>query len=564
MTAGAFPAQYDVDVALRDGSIVHVRPVRPQDHGDLAAFYWALSERSRWFRFFSTGVNLEDQARRAVEVDYRDAFGLVAVTEAAIVGHAQYIRMDAERAEIAFAVADAMQGRGLATVLLAHLAERAHEEGIRRCTPRCCATTAACSRSSARAVFRRCRGSRRGAGQSRCRPSLAPATLERFDERERVAAAAAVTRFLEPRAVAVIGASRRRGTVGGELLHNLIAGGFTGTVHPVNPAADGVQGAAAYPDIESRPRAGRPRGDRRPGRRRHGSRARVRARRACARCVVISAGFAETGSEGRAAKAELLRDLSPRRHAPVRPELPGGAQHRPRRPARTRRLRRRRRRPGVSRFLSQSGALGLAVMDQAARSGIGLSDVRLGRQQGRRVGQRLPATGTTTPRPTWCCSTSSRSATRAGSARIARRVAAASRSSRSRAGGRARAPSRPARTPARWSPHPTSRWTRCSRTPASSAPTRWPRCSTPRALLAHQPCRAAPRRRSSPTRAGPGSCARTRARRRTRGRRRCRTATRAKLAALLPAQASLQPGRHDRLGDERGLRAGRRRRRRQW
>jgi len=60
-----------------------------------------------------------------VELDYRDVFGLVAVTGSTVVGHAQYLRMDAERAEIAFAVSDAMQGRGLATVLLAHLAERA-------------------------------------------------------------------------------------------------------------------------------------------------------------------------------------------------------------------------------------------------------------------------------------------------------------------------------------------------------------------------------------------------------------------------------------------------------
>jgi RimJ/RimL family protein N-acetyltransferase len=115
MTTGAFPAQYSVDVALRDGSIIHVRPVRPEDRDGLTAFYAALSQRSRWFRFFSTAIDLGKQVGLAVEVDYRNAFGLVALADGALVGHAQYVRMDDERAEIAFAVGDAMQGRGLAT-----------------------------------------------------------------------------------------------------------------------------------------------------------------------------------------------------------------------------------------------------------------------------------------------------------------------------------------------------------------------------------------------------------------------------------------------------------------
>ena len=253
MTVDAFPSQYAVDVGLRDGSVVHVRPVRQQDQSDLVAFYSALSDRSRWFRFFSAGVNLERQARRAVDVDYHDTFGLVALTEDAVVGHAQYLRIDADRAEIAFAVADAMQGRGLATVLLAHLAERAHEEGI---------TTlhADVLRDNRRMldVFRESGfpSSTRVSDEAlvvELPASLSPATLQRFDERERAAVVAAVARFLRPRSVAVIGASRRRGTVGGELLHNLVAGGFTGIVHPVNPAADTVQDLTAYPDIGSVP-----------------------------------------------------------------------------------------------------------------------------------------------------------------------------------------------------------------------------------------------------------------------------------------------------------------------
>jgi acetyl coenzyme A synthetase (ADP forming)-like protein len=371
VTAGAFPAQYDVDVALRDGSIVQVRPVRPQDQDDLAAFYSALSERSRWFRFFSAGVNLERQAQQSVHLDYRDTFGLVAVTEAAIVGHAQYIRMDAERAEIAFAVSDAMQGRGLATVLLAHLAERAHEEGISM-------LHAEVLRENRRMldVFRESGfpvASRTSdeALVIELPASLSPSTLERFDERERGAVVAAVTRFLKPHSVAVIGASRRRGTVGGELLHNLLADGFTGTVHPVNPAAEVVQGAVAYPDIESVPGPVDLAVIAVP------AEAVIDVARACVRArvraaIVISAGFAETGAAGTGREAELLRVC---RHGGMRllgpncmglvntdPTVRLNATFAPVAPP-----------PGHVAFLSQSGALGLAIMEQARALGIGLS-----------------------------------------------------------------------------------------------------------------------------------------------------------------------------------------------
>ena len=58
---------------------------------------------------------------------------------------------------------------------------------------------------------------------------------------------AAVEHVLRPASVAVIGASRRRGTVGGEVLHNLVAGGFTGSLYAVNPHADEIEGVRTVP-----------------------------------------------------------------------------------------------------------------------------------------------------------------------------------------------------------------------------------------------------------------------------------------------------------------------------
>src|SRR4029434_8703352 len=79
--------------------------------------------------------------------------------------------------------------------------------------------------------------------------SLTPEGLERFERREQTAAVAAMRVFLAPLSVAGVGASRRRGTVGAELFHNLLAGGFNGPVYPVNPDALVVQSVLAYPSV---------------------------------------------------------------------------------------------------------------------------------------------------------------------------------------------------------------------------------------------------------------------------------------------------------------------------
>src|SRR6266540_3440773 len=128
----AYPAHREADVALRDGSTVHVRPARPDDREALLEFLRTLSPESRRFRFFSPGVNLSSAAEWASAVDYEDRYGLIATggKHHRIVGHAGYERTDGDRAEVAFEVADEYQGRGLGTILLAHLAEAAKEEGV--------------------------------------------------------------------------------------------------------------------------------------------------------------------------------------------------------------------------------------------------------------------------------------------------------------------------------------------------------------------------------------------------------------------------------------------------
>ena len=198
-------------------------------------------------RFFSAGVDLSAAAKWAAQVDYRNRFGLVALTGAdhRIVGHAVYERTGDDRAEVAFEVADVLQGQGLGTILLAHLAEAAEEQGV------------SVFEAQVLPQNHRMIGVFRESGfgvRMRSQPdlvvveiptSLSPDAIKRFEERDRSAAAAALDHFLRPRSVAVIGAGRKRGTVGGEIFHNLLSHAFNGPVHPVNPSADVVQSVPA-------------------------------------------------------------------------------------------------------------------------------------------------------------------------------------------------------------------------------------------------------------------------------------------------------------------------------
>ena len=124
------PRHHQADVALRDGSTVHVRPVRSDDAPAVHAFFERLSPKSIALRFFSS---FPDRAVRwATEVD-QHRYGLVATSvDGRVVAHAGWEREPdrPERAEVAFAIADAMQHNGLGTILLGQLIEAADQAGV--------------------------------------------------------------------------------------------------------------------------------------------------------------------------------------------------------------------------------------------------------------------------------------------------------------------------------------------------------------------------------------------------------------------------------------------------
>lgn len=368
-----YPAHREADVVLRDGSTVHVRPVKASDYERFVVFLNDLSPDSRFFRFFSGSVDLTKAAEWATDVDYRDRFGLVATLGAdpRIVGHATYMRTEEERAEIAFAISDKLQGMGLGTILLAHLAEAATENGI----PAFYAEILPANHKMVE-VFRRSGfpvglRSEPGLIVAEFPASLSAEAIDAFELRERTAAVAALTSFFSPRSIAVLGASRHRGSIGGEVFHNLIATGFQGPVYPVNPGSDVVQSVAAYKSVLDCP----------------GpvdlavivvpAQGVVDVARECAAkgvraLVVISAGFGETGPEGMVRQRELLaicREAGMRMIGPncmgiinSDPSVSLNATFAPDFPP-----------AGRVGFMSQSGALGLSVIDYARQLGLGIS-----------------------------------------------------------------------------------------------------------------------------------------------------------------------------------------------
>lgn len=361
------------DVVLRDGSTVRIRVMRPSDEAGLCALLSSLSEESRWLRFYcnqnSTAIAAE--AHREANLDH--AFGLVACSGDGerVVGHAFYAAVSERRAEVAFTIANDFQGRGLGSILLGQLAQVAAANGIEIFEAEVVAANHRMLHVFRASGFPIEVNAKAGQLQVVFPTSFTAEARKEFERRESIAAVNALKLFFEPRAVAVIGASRQRGTIGGEILHNLLSYGFKGPVYPVNPAAKVIENVESYPSVEEVPGpvdlavivvpAAKV----------------VEVAKACARkgvkaLVVISAGFSETGAEGKARQAELMsvcRSAGMRLIGPncmgianTNPAVLLDATFAPGIPPR-----------GRVGFSSQSGALGLAIVEFANSLGLGIS-----------------------------------------------------------------------------------------------------------------------------------------------------------------------------------------------
>ena len=357
---------------LTDGGTVEVRPARRQDFEAVRAMHAAMSPDNMYLRFFSMSPNAaEQEAKRVCREPDADHIALLAWQDGRLAGVGAYEQSGKPGvAEVAFAVPDDMHGRGIASVLLEHLVWQARQRGLAAFTAETLAENSAMLRVFADVGLP---ARRRIAGGTVELTFPLPASqgehrlgsyLEAVASRESRADVASLRPLLQPRSVAVVGPSRRRASMGRAILHNIVTGGFTGPVYAVNPHApapvmEGVPCVASVDDLPGPvdlavlavPPAAVPGVAEQCGR--HGVRA----------LIVISSCRGAAGADLLAAcRRHGMRLLGPSCFGVIMPWIGLDATFTAGHPV-----------PGVAGLMVQSGGVGIALLEQMSRLGIGVS-----------------------------------------------------------------------------------------------------------------------------------------------------------------------------------------------
>ncbi|MFI1800987.1 GNAT family N-acetyltransferase [Streptomyces sp. NPDC020379] len=382
----AYPTHWEADVVLRDGGTAQIRPITPDDAQRLVSFYEQVSDESKYYRFFAPYPRLSDRdVHRFTHHDYVDRVGLAATVGGEFIATVRYDRIGprglpssgpADEAEVAFLVQDAHQGRGVASALLEHLAAVARERSIRRFAAEVLPANTKMIKVFTDAGYTQKRSFEDGVVRLELDLEPTDRSLAVQRAREQRAEARSVHRLIAPGSVAVIGTGREPGGMGRAVLRNLLAGGFTGRVYAVNhafpegpsrlqpegvPAHRSLRGIDEQVDLaivavpaEQVPSVVAECGE-------HGVQG----------LVVLAAGYAESGADGRDRQRELVRQarsygmriIGPnafglintapgvRLNASLSPELPSA---------------------GRLGLFSQSGAIGIALLSGLHRRAAGL------------------------------------------------------------------------------------------------------------------------------------------------------------------------------------------------
>jgi acetyl coenzyme A synthetase (ADP forming)-like protein len=358
------------DVILRDGSTLRLKAPAAEDVEALLEFFSGLSERSLYLRFHGFPALGPRLVEPLLEPDWQDRGALLGSLGGRVVAVANWVRLrDPGIAEVAFAVGDDFQRRGIGTRLLEQLAARAAQAGVEEFVAEVLHDNDRMLGVFRDAGFAVTRAGEGGELEIRLAIASTDTYREHVAERDHVAVRASLEPFFRPGSVAVIGASKRRGSIGGELFRNILGGDFAGSVYPVNRNGDAVAGVHGYGAVGEIAEAVDLAVICLPGElvldaAEEALEAGVRA------LVVISAGFAETGSEGAERQQRLLglvREHGARLLGPNCLGIASTAVHlnatfAPRSFP-----------PGKIGFSSQSGALGLALLERAEATGLGVT-----------------------------------------------------------------------------------------------------------------------------------------------------------------------------------------------
>ncbi len=366
------PRHWEADVLLRDGRTAHIRPIRPDDAALLVDFYGRVSDESKYYRFFSPMPRLSDRdVARFTQVDHVDRVAFILLLSGEMIAVGRYDVVRPGEAEVAFLVEDRHQGRGIAQLLLEHLAQAGRERGVERFLAEVLPDNQKMIQIFRDAGYRMVSGYEDGVMLLEFPIDATDTAMGVLANREHRAESASIEKFFNPRSVAVIGASRRQDTIGQALVRNLVMGNFTGRVYAVNPNSAAVSGLPAYASVVDIP------GD--------VDLAIVAvpaesvqdvvldcAAKGVHGLVVISSGFAETGEEGRQRQRRLvglarsygLRLIGPNCLGIINTD-PGQSLN-----ASLSTVMPPRGRAG---FFCQSGALGSAILEKVNNRGLGLS-----------------------------------------------------------------------------------------------------------------------------------------------------------------------------------------------
>lgn len=250
-----YPAHWEADVVLRDGATARLRPISPDDAEAVQRMHAGQSQSSIYLRYFTYKSSLTPkEVQRFTVVDYVDRVAFVILRGTEILGIGRYDRLDDPlEAEVAFNIADAHQGRGLGSILMEHLAVAARENGIRRFSAEVLPENRKMLSVFQESGFEVSR--KFDDGVVVVEFSIHPTEKVRavMESREHRAEAKSVRELLNPRAIAVIGASRSWGSVGYALLENIIEGGFTGPVYGINPEAMELAGMISRASLDEVP-----------------------------------------------------------------------------------------------------------------------------------------------------------------------------------------------------------------------------------------------------------------------------------------------------------------------
>ncbi len=355
---------------LADGTVIEIRPARPGDFNRVKAMHAAMSPDNAYRRFFGLSkLSAGREAQRVCRVPASDHVALLALSGGDLVGVGSYEITGEGTAEIAFAVADDMHGRGVGTLLLEHLESAACRQSVRRFTGPVLAENAELLKVFADAGLSVQRHTEGGVIELACDlpqleadPSWEP-YQEAVDHREIRADVASLRHVFMPDSVAVVGTSRRAGTVGRAILHNVVTEGYRGQVYAVNPHATRIEGIPCLPSVTSLPEpvdlaviAVPPHAV--------ASVADECGRRGVKALMVITAGLdAMQGADLLAACHRYgMRLIGPNCFGVAVPGIGLDATLAVRHPA-----------PGVVGLVVQSGGLGFALADRLSRLGLGIS-----------------------------------------------------------------------------------------------------------------------------------------------------------------------------------------------